>query len=167
MKKRPKFFCMLVFMVILSGSFTQLLAQRGNLEKLAKDSELIVAGKVLEKQAEWNDDKTRIYTQVRVSVDQFLKGEQSENIITVTHLGGEIGEVGELYTGTARFEQDEEVVLFLNKDKKERFRITGGNKGKYKINRENAGGTGRLSKSIAVENFINMIKQIVKQQQVK
>lgn len=167
MKKLIKFFYMIITTVFFLASFAQLFAQGGNLEKLAKDSELIVTGKVIERQAEWNEDKTRIYTRVRVSVDEFLKGEQSENIITVTHLGGEIGEVGELYTGTARFEKDEEVVLFLKKDKKDRLRITGGNKGKYKIKRVNTGGTGGLSKSAATDNFINRIKRIVKRQKLK
>ena len=34
--------------------------------------------------------------------------------VVVTQLGGEIGEVGEVYSGAARFVEDEEVLIFLD-----------------------------------------------------
>ena len=158
-------YCVLVaFLLLFMITYEDTVAQtrRLPLEELSKKSELIVTGKVIDQIAEWNEEKTRIYTRVTIAVDEYHKGERSENTVTVTHLGGEIGDVGELYTGTARFVKDEEVFLFLKKDQKGNLRVTGSNQGKYMIRRDEVTGRRMISKSKSLEDFKGQVKSIVK-----
>ena len=82
---------------------------------LTNQADVVAVGKVSAMKSEWNTDKTRIVTRVTVSVHEYLKGggEQQMSILTP---GGEIGEIGEIYSGTARFTENEEVVVFARKE---------------------------------------------------
>ena len=159
-------FCVsaLIFL-LMSASNAQ--TRRLSLEELSKKSELIVTGKVLDQRSEWNDEKTRIYTRVTVSVDEYHKGEGAGETLTVTSLGGEVGEVGELYTGTARFEKDEEVFLFLKKDQKDNYRVTGSNLGKYKIRQDEQTGKKVVGLNRTLDDFSVRVKDIVKRQKLE
>ena len=85
---------------------------------LSKGADVIVTGKVAKQKSSWNKDKTRIYTQATLQVDEYLKG-NSGNSVVVTYPGGEVGDVGELYTHMPRFTNDENVLVFLKKDQKD------------------------------------------------
>jgi hypothetical protein len=163
-------YCVIVVGILLfAGIFEDAATQtrKLSLEELAKKSELIVTGRVIDKQSEWNKEKTRIYTRVTISVDEYHKGESSENAITVTLLGGEVGDVGELYTGTARFEKDEDVVLFLRKDLKGNLRVAGSNQGKYGIRTDEVTGKKMISQRKSLDDFKSQVKGIVKQQKLE
>jgi len=103
---------------------------------LTESSDLIVVGKVLKTKAEWGVDKKRIYTNVTILVDEFVKGSQGNNYIIVSHPGGEIGEVGELYSDVPSFSKDEELILFIKKDNNSNLIINGGNSGKVSVNKD-------------------------------
>jgi hypothetical protein len=138
-----------------------------SLEELSEKSEVIVTGKVVDKRSEWNQEKTRIYTHVTVAVDDYHKGEGSEQTVTVVHLGGEVGDVGELYTSVAKFEKDEEVVLFLRKDRRGNLRVTGSDRGKYCIKRDDRTGVKRIEKFGTLDSFKAHIKNIVEKQKLE
>jgi hypothetical protein len=163
-------YCVLVaFLLLFMITYEDTVAQtrRLPLEELSKKSELIVTGKVIDQIAEWNEEKTRIYTRVTIAVDEYHKGERSENTVTVTHLGGEIGDVGELYTGTARFEKDEEVFLFLKKDRRGNYRVTGSNLGKYKIRQDPRTGQKVIGRNRTLNDFSARVKDIVRRQKLE
>jgi len=84
---------------------------------MSKDAEVILVGKVIHQKAGWNENQTRIYTWVTIEIDEFIKGNNGSTSMVVKHPGGEIGEVGELYTHAPTFSKDEEVLLFLEKSK--------------------------------------------------
>jgi hypothetical protein len=75
--------------------------------------------------------------------------------------------VGELYTGTARFEKDEEVVLFLSKDLKGNFRVTGSNQGKFRVVKDERTGRKVIGKSRFLDDFKLRIKDIVEMQELE
>lgn len=105
-----------------------------DLKTLTKNSEVILVGKVKEQKSSWNEDKTRIYTDVTVEVEEYFKGAVSDKSIVVRHLGGEVGEVGELYTHIPTFKEEEEMVLFVKQDKKDgKYRVNDGENGKIEI----------------------------------
>lgn len=162
-------YCVLIAVLLFTVMYEDAVAQtrRLPLEELSKKSELIVTGKVLDQRSEWNEEKTKIYTRVTVSVDEYHKGEGAEETVTVTHLGGEIGEVGELYTGTARFKKDEEVVLFLRKDLKGNLRVAGSNQGKFTVVKDERTGKRMIGKSKLLDDFKIQIKNIVKRQKLE
>jgi hypothetical protein len=105
-------------------------------EALAACSDVVAIGTVADMQSAWASNKTRIVTRVTITVREFLKGGTGEQQITILTPGGEIGEVGELYCGAARFQPDEEVVVFARKTTGQEMQVAGGALGKMTINRE-------------------------------
>ena len=97
-----------IFLSPLTIDVTLAQSQQLLIREMTNEAEAIVVGTVSAKHCEWTADKSRIMTRVTIRVDEFVKGERSGEEITVTHWGGEIGEVGELYTHTPRFDMDVE-----------------------------------------------------------
>jgi hypothetical protein len=83
---------------------------------LSEGADIILTGKVINQESDWNTRKSAIFTRVTIQVEEFIKGNNSENIITVIHPGGEIGDIGELYTHTPSFESNENILLFAKKN---------------------------------------------------
>src|SRR5688572_8873843 len=81
---------------------------------LARKSEAVVRGKVQRVESRWSGDRKRIVTEITVEVAETLKGEPPP-VVTVIQPGGQVGDIGQRVDGMARFEKDEEVVLFLDK----------------------------------------------------
>jgi hypothetical protein len=107
------------------------------IKKLSKGADVILTGKVTQKKSAWNEDKTRIYTKTTLQVDEYLKGKDNENSVEITSPGGEVGEVGELYTHMPRFEDNEEVLVFLKKDEKDTgYKVFSGEEGKITLLRD-------------------------------
>ena len=160
-------FCsVIVCLFLLAATVERVSAQlqKLNLQELTNRAEVVAVGKVSAMRSEWNQDKTRIYTKVTVSVGRYIKGEQPQKTLTITHLGGEIGEVGELYSHVPRFQKDEEVLIFAKKDKKNNLRITGGADGKLKIAKSEQNGKKMIGKTKTLEAFITEIESIVRKQ---
>jgi vacuolar-type H+-ATPase subunit I/STV1 len=128
--------------------------------KLTKKADIILTGKVIHKQSNWNDNKTRIYTKTAIQVDEFLKGKVAGNSVDVIYPGGEVGEVGELYTHMPTFQNNEEVLVFLKKDKKNKgYKVLDGQDGKIRIlKKENS-----KDKISASNSSINDLKSLIKQ----
>jgi hypothetical protein len=107
------------------------------IKSLAEGSDIIITGKVVAQNSVWNEDRTRIFTNVTIQVDEYLKGNNTGSRLIVSHQGGEIGEVGELYSHTPAFNNAEEVLLFIKKDNKDdTFEIYQGENGKLTILRD-------------------------------
>jgi len=101
------------------------------LKKMTKGADLILTGKVTEKSSGWNKSKTRIYTTVTLKVDEFIKGNKSSDFVEVEYPGGEVGEIGELYSHMPNFKSDEEVLVFLKKNKENSsYQVFNGEEGK-------------------------------------
>jgi hypothetical protein len=104
------------------------------IKNLAENADVILLGKVTQKVSSWNLSKTRIYTTTTVQVEEFLKGSNSQNNVEITSPGGEVGEVGELYTHLPMFDQDEEVLVFLKKDtQNNKYKVLNGADGKITV----------------------------------
>jgi hypothetical protein len=138
-----------ILLIITAGVISLIFAQMpaSRIKQLSKNADVILAGKVTEKKSAWNKNKTRIYTHTTLQVSEYLKGKANETSVEITYPGGEVGEVGELYTHMPRFEENEEVVVFLAKDKKNKgYKLVDGDEGKIRIS-INAKGKESVSKS--------------------
>jgi hypothetical protein len=103
-------------------------------KRMVKESDIIVAGKVQAKKASWNAQKTKIYTKTTLAVDEVLKGKNTQNTLEIVTPGGEVDGVGELYTHMPRFDEDEQVVVFLKKEKNSNlYKVHDGENGKIKL----------------------------------
>ena len=133
MSKSLRYF--LVSLISISLHFTAFAQEESTkLKKLSKDADIIVSGKVTYKKSSWNKSKTRIYTKTTVQVDEYLKGTNADNTVDIISPGGEVGEVGEIYSHMPRFEEEEEVLVFLRKDSNNsQFKVLNGEQGKIKV----------------------------------
>ena len=104
------------------------------IKNLSEGADLILTGKVIQKESSWNASKTRIYTKATLQVDEMLKGNNNANDVEVNYPGGEVGDVGELYTHMPQFEDNEEVLVFLIKDEKSNeYKVLNGQEGKITV----------------------------------
>lgn len=127
-------------------------------EELTSRAAIVAVGRVTSLRSEWSGDRTRIVTQVTVTVDQYLKGNQQSRTLTITVPGGEVDGVGELYSHIARFRDNEDVVVFAERDARGGFRITGGEQGKFTVTTETRTGKRVVGENQLLEVFTSRVQ---------
>ena len=88
--------------------------KRMGLDELSRTNERAVVGRVLDARSYWNSDATFILTDVRFAVDKVIKGNPNEKEITLTLMGGTVGETTTMIVAGADLVADGEYVLFLS-----------------------------------------------------
>ncbi len=114
--------------------------ERVSLEEIARQADVVAVGTVDRLRSEWNANKSRIQTRVTIRVEQPLKGAPPGVELTVLVPGGEVDGVGEVYSHTDRFRQEEEVVVVAKRDSRGTLRIATGDRGKLLITHDQATG---------------------------
>ena len=136
-----------------------------DIKKLSKGADVILTGKVSNLKSNWNKNKTRILTEATLQVDEYIKGNSGSNSIVVKYPGGEVGDVGELYTHMPRFSKDEEVLVFLKKDEKEKsFKVYEGEDGKISVIKDAKSGEKVTSSNVKISDLKVQIKNLLKEQ---
>src|SRR5688572_21456047 len=87
-------------------------------EELAAHATLIVRGTVGQQQVRWDDERRRIHTYTELVVADTLKGPRASTVL-VRQPGGELAGIGQYFSGTARFREGEDVIVFLEPAKDE------------------------------------------------
>jgi hypothetical protein len=129
---------------------------------MSKNADLIILGKVAEQTSGWNEDKTKIYTQATIKVEESFKGSTNGDAIVVSYLGGEVDDVGELYSHMPRFENQEEVLVFLKKDDKSTsYKVFNGEKGKINVITDPKTGEKVTSSNVPVNSLKAQIKSYI------
>ena len=83
-----------------------------NLEQMSDRAQTIFLGRVTGMRADWNAERTRIYTYVTLDVSRYLKGGGDSQVETIRVFGGQVGPYLASVPGSPRFEIGEEVLLF-------------------------------------------------------
>jgi hypothetical protein len=83
-----------------------------SMDEMAQRAEMIFVGRVIGSRADWNTQRTRIYTYVTLEVERFIKGGGGDNQITIRLWGGRVGGFTSVVPGTPQFTRGEEVLLF-------------------------------------------------------
>lgn len=110
-----------------------LLAQvKKPIDILIEKSDVIVIGKVNRISSRWNEDKTKILSDIEINVFEALKGKERKNII-VTKPGGEIGSIGIKVFPSPEFKKNEKALLFLRRIKDDNYVVMQMEKGKFTI----------------------------------
>lgn len=151
-------------LIFITGFFITGYSQQENtrLENLSKQADVILIGKVTKQTSDWNENKTRIFTKATLQVDEYLKGNGSKNSIEVTYPGGEVGEVGELYTHMPRFSYNEEVLVFLKKDAKSSgYKVCNGEDGKIRVVRDENTGEKITTSHLKLDHLKSQIKDFL------
>lgn len=100
--------------VVAPASATTLIRQ--SLEDLVATNGTIVVGKVLDARSYWSSDGTFILTDVRFGVADVLKGGRVADELTITLMGGNVGDLTTLIIAGAELIPDRSYVLFLNEE---------------------------------------------------
>lgn len=156
-----------IFFLVLLGINLPVFSQtiHSELRSLSESADVIITGKVTEQKSEWNADRTRIFTMVTLAVEDVLKGTAFQNKIIITHPGGEIGEVGEVYSHVPRFFDDESVLLFLKRDKDNvSYKVLEGEAGKISLTVDKLTGEKVTSDRKYVSAYKKEIRSYVEQQ---
>lgn len=124
---------------ILAGAASATTLVRLDTPTLARRAHDIVIGRVTATEARWNEDRTRIVTEVRVRVERRLKGAPAEELV-LTQPGGELDGLRYSVEGAPRFRTGEESLLFVWRDAAGHATVQGLAQGKFDLRRDSAGG---------------------------
>ncbi len=105
-----------------------------DLSALTQSSDAVVHGTVKKTESRWSGDHQRIVTEVSIDVSEFIKGRGAKTVV-VLQPGGEVGGIGQKISGLASFAEGEEVVLFLERQGAQKYRVAGMAQGKYRVER--------------------------------
>ena len=155
------FYAMVIVFSFYSTSFAQL--KSSDVESMSKNADLIITGKVVEQNSSWNENNTRIYTQATIRVEEYLKGSNNSGLVIVSYLGGEVGDVGEMYSHMPRFENNEEVLVFLKKDDKStNYKVFNGEEGKINVIIDPKTGEKVTTSNVQINTLKAQIKSYIK-----
>lgn len=99
--------------VVPAGATTLM---RADLEKLVDGNELVIVGDVVDAYSYWNAEGSFILTDVRLAVSDVVKGQKQNREITITLMGGRVGELTALIIGGPELVPGKSYVLFLNEE---------------------------------------------------
>lgn len=109
-----------------------------SLEQMVRGSQRIVLGRRVSQETYWNKTRTRIFTATRFAVTEDLKGE-SRGTTTVVTVGGTMDGLTLVVSGTPRFREREEVLLFLETGKSGNWILMGLSQGVFRITADREG----------------------------
>ena len=127
-----------IFSGIALSAFLPLLASPISIlsiDQLAAKSDCVIHGVVIGKSVQ-KDAEGRIYTQVRLHVQDVWKGEVKSNPFVVVHGGGILGKRRDGVSGGVRYKLGEEVVVFSAINSRGQGVTLGMRQGKFRIWRE-------------------------------
>lgn len=130
-----------------------------SLDELALEADVVAVGRVTGLKSEWDARKTRIYTRVTLSVDEYVKeGGERATSVTILTPGGEVDDVGEVYTHVPTFKQNEEVVVFLRAADSGTYRVASGTQGKFLVEVDPASGGKVVAGKYPVNEFTTTVR---------
>jgi len=122
----------LVLLVALSTQAT--IMQRLEIEELTRLSTDVFHGQVMATETRWNAERTRIYTAVRLRINETFKGAaQRQETVTVVQLGGEKDGRRLDYAGRPEFTAGESIVLFTTRTRRNELTVVALKQGKWQV----------------------------------
>jgi hypothetical protein len=114
-------------------------------KQMGQESPLVVQGKVASVRSFWNEKQTKIFTETVVAVDETFKG-QPVGSVNILQLGGVVDNVKMTVHGALSWKPGEEVLLFLEEQDSQNYRVAGFSQGKFHIERDPATGDPYVSR---------------------
>jgi hypothetical protein len=148
-----------------AGAFSQ--SKELSTEALAGQAEVVAVGRVNSLISQWNEDHSRIFTRVTLSVDQYIKGGNAGQPLTILVPGGEVDGVGELYSHTAVFQSNESVLVFAQKDRQGNYHVSAGQQGKYTVIKDDASGRLMVGGSRTLQEVTALVQKAIIDQNQK
>ena len=121
-------------MLLLATAASATTLLRWDTLELARRSGAIVQGHVRSVHSHYSGDGMRILTDIDVQVDSVWKGTVGDEVRIVQE-GGNIEGLAQRVDGMASFTEGDEVVVFLDGPRAERYALTGMAQGKFRVDR--------------------------------
>lgn len=90
--------------------------RRMDVSELVSSNRTVIVGQVTDSRSYWNKDKTFILTDVSLAVNEVVKGNLQDREITITIMGGRVGEITTLILGGPELIPGKSYLLFLNEE---------------------------------------------------
>ncbi len=127
---------------------------------LARSSVAAVDARVLSLTPHWNEDHSIIFTTVTLGVLQPLMSRDFAvgRTMKIEVPGGEIGDVGMLFSEAAIFHPDERVVVFARRWTGDRLVVAGGHQGRLSVDKNGV----LLGRGIPVDTFGARVRSLAR-----
>jgi hypothetical protein len=96
---------------------------------------------------------------VSILPDETIKGTLSGTLLSILIPGGEIDGIGEWYSHSVQFKKDEDVIVFLKKDKKDHFIVSDGERGKFTLMKDKVTGRRTIQNLGSLDSLRRKITQ--------
>ena len=128
-------FVLLLFILFAATPVVLALMQKIRVEDLTKEADVIVIGDIKEVESRWSLGRTTINTYVTLSVENYIKGGEGQETLTIITQGGSKWGFTVWVEDTAFFTKNEKVLVFLKKAGHE-YSVAGWAQGKYIVENE-------------------------------
>ncbi len=129
-------FATLLYPCLIAATWTPAtILIKKDLRELCQEAELVVEGEVVSNSADWNADRTLIWTQSKLAVTHFHLG-QALTEVTIFEPGGAVGPIGQDIASMARYTPGERVIVFLKRDVLGQWRTHGCIQGRFSLDGE-------------------------------
>ncbi|MEK6300242.1 MAG: putative Ig domain-containing protein [Acidobacteriota bacterium] len=109
-------------------------------EEMVVESRAIVTGRVMELSTGLDASKGVVFTYVRLRIESVIKGQITESEVVLKEMGGETPELGTMIFGMPKFEEGQDVLVYLNTWPDGSLRVHQGFLGKFNVTRNAASG---------------------------
>lgn len=127
-----RFFTIALFLAVAAGSARATEVAERSLRQLAADAPTIVHGTVVGSHSHWTENHSLIVTDVRVHVEDVLKGDPVSEVV-VTQPGGAVGAIRVEADGAAAFRVGDEAILFLDRSPRGVTHVVGLMQGRFDV----------------------------------
>ena len=124
---------------------------------LATRADVIVIADVGDVRSQWNASRTMILTTIELDVREALKGAIPDDRLTVTELGGQVGDISSVVPDAPQFRPGERALLFLTCRPDSRLAVTGLWQGKFEIETDTSGETRAIRRLPGSRTILNAI----------
>jgi hypothetical protein len=109
------------------------IVEQTDLQRLVRGADFILIGSVVGIKSEWNPERTRIHTDIGLSVETCLKGASRLREVTIRLSGGRVGDVVQSVSTAPEFHKGEKVLVFLEPGEEDTLRVVGAFQGKVTL----------------------------------
>ncbi|VVB55941.1 Uncharacterised protein [uncultured archaeon] len=154
-------FVLLLFILFAATPVVSALMVKMSVEDLTKEADVIVIGDIKDVESRWSQERTPINTYVMLSVENYIKGGEGQETLTIITQGGSKWGFTVWVEDAPDFTKNEKVLVFLKKAGRE-FSVAGWAQGKYIVENEEV--LDRSGEKVSLKDFLRRVEDAIPQQ---
>ncbi|CAG0993164.1 MAG: hypothetical protein MPEBLZ_02964 [Candidatus Methanoperedens nitroreducens] len=148
-------FVLLLFILFAATPVASALMVKMSVEDLTKEADVIVIGDIKDVESRWSQGRTPINTYVMLSVENYIKGGEGQETLTIITQGGSKWGFTVWVEDAPDFTKNEKVLVFLKKAGRE-FSVAGWAQGKYIVENEEV--LDRSGEKVSLKDFLRRVE---------